>query len=115
MAAGAAVASANTQAATSSAYAAGVATGSANAAAATASAYNAGVATGAAMASTPASGTFVMGMGYAALPAGSMSHQQERRHLLPERQHLVPAGLRRERRLLHRRAGALTRAESGAE
>jgi hypothetical protein len=73
MAAGAAVASANTQAATSSAYAAGVATGSANAAAATTSAYNAGVATGAAMATTPASGTFVMGMGYAALPAGSMS------------------------------------------
>jgi hypothetical protein len=37
------------------------------------SAYSTGVATGAAMASTPASGKFVMGMSYAALPAGSMS------------------------------------------
>ena len=45
---GAAAASANTAAATSSAYAAGVAAGSANTAAATSAAYSAGVATGAA-------------------------------------------------------------------
>ena len=64
------MASANTQAATSNAYAAGVATGSANTAAATGAAYNAGVAAGAAGA-VPASGTWVMGMSYAALPAGS--------------------------------------------
>ena len=74
VAAGAAVASANTAAATSNAYAAGVATGSANTAAATAGAYNAGVATGAAMSSAPpASGTYVMGMSYALLPAGSIT------------------------------------------
>ena len=48
MAAGAAVASANTAAATSNAYNAGVAAGSANTAAATSAAYSAGVATGAA-------------------------------------------------------------------
>jgi hypothetical protein len=73
MAAGAAVASANTAAATSSAYSAGVAAGSASTAAATTSAYNAGVASGAAMAGAPASGTFVMGMSYAAIPPGSMT------------------------------------------
>ena len=73
MAAGAAVASANTAAATSNAYAAGVATGSANTAAATSAAYNAGVATGAAVASAPPPGTYAMGVNYAALPAGSMS------------------------------------------
>jgi hypothetical protein len=60
MAAGAAVASANTAAATSNAYAAGVATGSANTAAATAPAYNAGV----------TSATFAMGGIYAVVPAG---------------------------------------------
>jgi hypothetical protein len=79
MAAGAAVASANTAAATSNAYAAGVTAGSAN----TAAAYNAGVAAGAGAANpapvtappgaVPASGTYVMGMSYAALPAGSMT------------------------------------------
>jgi hypothetical protein len=73
VAAGAAVASANTAAATSNAYAAGVATGSANTAAATSAAYNAGVATGAAVASAPPPGTYAMGVNYAALPAGSMS------------------------------------------
>jgi len=72
MAAGAAVASANTQAATSNAYAAGVATGSANTATATGAAYNAGVATGAAAASAPP-GTYAMGVNYAGLPAGSMA------------------------------------------
>jgi hypothetical protein len=71
--------SANTAAATSSAYNAGVAAGSANTAAATGAAYTAGVAAGATAATAtapagtaPASGTFVMGMGYAALPAGAM-------------------------------------------
>jgi hypothetical protein len=71
VAAGAAVASANTAAATSNAYAAGVATGSANTAAATGAAYSAGVATGAAIASAPAS--YAMGVNYAALPTGSMA------------------------------------------
>ena len=69
MAAGAAVASANTAAATSNAYAAGVATGSAN----TAAAYNAGVATGVAVASAPAGGTYSSGVNYAAVPVGSMA------------------------------------------
>jgi hypothetical protein len=64
------VASANTAAATSSAYSAGVAAGSANTAAATGAAYSAGVATGVAAAS---GGTYSMGINYAALPAGSMS------------------------------------------
>ena len=77
MAAGAAVASANTAAATSNAYAAGVATGSANTAAATSAAYGAGVAAGATAASAPvvvpASGTWVMGMNYATLPAGAIT------------------------------------------
>jgi hypothetical protein len=73
MAAGAAVASANTAAATSNAYAAGVATGSANTAAATGAAYSAGVATGVAAASAPAGGTYAMGINYAAVPAGSIS------------------------------------------
>jgi len=72
VAAGAAVASANSQAAASNAYAAGVATGSANTAAATSAAYGAGVATGAAMASAPPA-SYSMGVNYAALPAGSMS------------------------------------------
>ncbi len=73
VAAGAAVASANTAAATSNAYAAGVATGSANTAAATSAAYSAGVATGAAAASAPAGGTYAMGVNYAAIPSGSMA------------------------------------------
>ena len=73
MAAGAAAASANTAAATSSAYAAGVATGSASTAAATSAAYSAGVATGAAAAGAPAGGTYAMGVNYAAVPAGSMT------------------------------------------
>jgi hypothetical protein len=64
MAAGAAIASSNTAAATSSAYSAGVAAGSAN----TASAYNAGVAAGAA--SSP---HYVMGGNYATLPPGAAS------------------------------------------
>jgi hypothetical protein len=68
VAAGAAVASANTAAATNNAYAAGVAAGSAS----TATAYNAGVAAGAAGAAAPAGGAFVMGVNYAALPAGAM-------------------------------------------
>jgi hypothetical protein len=72
VAAGAAIASANTAAATSNAYAAGVATGSANTAAATSAAYGAGVATGAAMATTAPTGTYAMGVNYAALPAGSI-------------------------------------------
>lgn len=67
MAAGAAVASANTAAATSTAYSAGVAAGSANTAAATSSAYNAGVVAGATGA---ASISYVMGANYATLPAG---------------------------------------------
>src|SRR5262245_8877509 len=83
MATGAAVASANNAAATSSAYNAGVPAGSANTAAATSAAYGAGVATGAAAAgaavpapstgtaTVPASGTWVVGMAYASLPAGS--------------------------------------------
>ena len=77
MAAGAAVASANTAAATSSAYNAGVAAGSANTAAATGAAYSAGVAAGAAAVTAPpgavpASGTWVMGMAYASLPSGAL-------------------------------------------
>jgi hypothetical protein len=66
MAAGAAIASSNTAAATSSAYSAGVAAGSAN----TASAYNAGVATGYA---AGASTSYMMGGNYATLPPGAMS------------------------------------------
>jgi hypothetical protein len=74
MAAGAAVASANTAAATSNAYAAGAAAASTN----TANAYNAGVVAGATggavvVAPAPASGTFAVGGIYAALPAGSIS------------------------------------------
>jgi hypothetical protein len=65
MATGAAIASANTAAATSSAYNAGVATGSVNTAAATTSAYAAGVAAGSA-----ASPTYAMGAIYPAPPAG---------------------------------------------
>jgi hypothetical protein len=63
---GASVASANTAAATSNAYAAGVATGSANTAAATTNAYVAGVAAGASAASYP------MGTLLAAVPPGSI-------------------------------------------
>jgi len=66
------VASANSQAVASNAYAAGVVTGSASTAAATSAAYGAGVATGAAMASAPPA-NYSMGVNYAALPAGSMS------------------------------------------
>ena len=68
MATGAAIASANTAAATSNAYAAGIATGSASTAAATTNAYNAGVAAGAAGAA-PAGG-YTMGGSYAQLPSG---------------------------------------------
>ncbi len=67
MAAGAAIASSNTAAATSSAYSAGVAAGSAN----TASAYNAGVATG--YVAGAASTSYAMGANYATLPPGAMS------------------------------------------
>jgi hypothetical protein len=71
VAAGAAMASAGSAAASSNAYAAGVAAGSASTAAATSSAYSAGVAAGAAAATQPAGGTYVMGLNYAAVPAGS--------------------------------------------
>ena len=67
------MASVNTAAATSNAYAAGVAAGSANTAAATGAAYSAGVATGAAAASAPAGGSYAIGVNYASLPAGSMA------------------------------------------
>ncbi len=67
------MASANTAAATSNAYAAGVATGSANTAAATSSAYNAGVATGVAAASAPTGGTYSTGVNYASAAAGAMT------------------------------------------
>ena len=67
------MASANTSAATSSAYNAGVAAGSANTAAATSAAYSAGVATGVAAAGAPPGGTYAAGVNYAALPAGAMS------------------------------------------
>jgi hypothetical protein len=73
---GAAIASANTAAATSNAYAAGAATASAN----TANAYNAGVVAGAtggavvvASPAPVASGVFAMGGVYAAVPAGSIT------------------------------------------
>ena len=88
MAAGAAVASANTAATTSSAYSAGVAAGSASTAAATSSAYQAGVATGAASttsayqagvaagsaAATPA---YAMGGIYPTLPAGCITPKMQ--------------------------------------
>ena len=64
------MASANTAAATSSAYAAGVATGSANTAAATSSAYTAGVAVGSA--SSASAYTAGVAAGSAALPAYAM-------------------------------------------
>jgi hypothetical protein len=92
MAAGAAVASASSSAAASSAYSSGYAAGSANTAAtagaynagvaagttSTTAAYNAGVATGVAAATgqvtNPVVATsYVMGVSYAALPAGSMA------------------------------------------
>jgi hypothetical protein len=88
MAAGAAMASANTAAATSNAYAAGVATGSAGTAAAYSSGYVAGSTTAAVAAKPVAPGavpvmgttttvtttttTYAMGMNYAAVPAGSI-------------------------------------------
>jgi hypothetical protein len=83
MAAGAAIASSNTAAATSSAYNAGVATGVAAGTASTTSAYNAGVATGVAAANTAtaynagvaagsaaASSPYFMGGIYPTLPPG---------------------------------------------
>jgi hypothetical protein len=76
---GASAASANTAAATSSAYSAGVAAGSAN----TAAAYSAGVATGAAAATAATAGTattvtvsqttYVTGAIYPTVPAGSLT------------------------------------------
>jgi hypothetical protein len=79
MAAGAAVASANTAAATTSAYSAGVAAGSAS----TGAAYSSGYAAGTVAATAPPPGATVttvttttsygMGVSYAALPAGSMA------------------------------------------
>jgi hypothetical protein len=72
MVTGAAIASANTAAATSSAYTAGVAAGSASTAAATSSAYNAGVAAGATAATTSQT-TYAMGAIYATVPPGSIS------------------------------------------
>ncbi|MCC6473991.1 MAG: hypothetical protein IT514_09625, partial [Burkholderiales bacterium] len=71
MATGAAIASSNTAAATTSAYSSGYAAGSANTANTT-SAYNAGVATGAALATGAAAGAkvnYVMGVNYGILPA----------------------------------------------
>jgi hypothetical protein len=79
MTAGAAVASANSAAATSSAYSAGVATGSANTAAAYQSGYAAGATGSAALPGattttvTTTTVSYAMGATYAALPAGSMS------------------------------------------
>jgi hypothetical protein len=98
MAAGATIVSANTAAATTSAYSAGVAAGSTNTAAATSSAYNAGVAAGSAntaaayssgiaagtstAASMPGAGVaaasaaapaYAMGGIYPTLPAGCIS------------------------------------------
>jgi len=70
-AAGASIASANTAAATSSAYNAGVAAGTANTTAATTSAYNAGVAAGSA--NSGASPVYAMGGIYPTLPAGCIS------------------------------------------
>ncbi len=75
VAAGAAIASASSAAASSNAYAAGVAAGSANTAAATTGAYNAGVAAGVA-AAAPSQGNYMMGLNYAALPAGAASVQK---------------------------------------
>ena len=46
--------------------------------------------------------TYAMGMNYAAVPRGFVPGQQERHDVLPQRQHLVPAGLRSQRRLLPR-------------
>ena len=108
--AGAAVASAKTSAATSSAYASGYTAGSAT----TASAYQAGVAAGS---------TSGYSAGYAAgsAPSGRygpdlcdaarrlrLTHRQGL-DLLPVRQHVVPAVVRCERRLLPRGAHSMTR------
>jgi hypothetical protein len=78
MVTGAAIASANTAAATSSAYTAGVAAGSASTAAATSSAYNAGAAAGSPATTTTTTTTtvqttYAMGAIYATVPPGSMS------------------------------------------
>jgi hypothetical protein len=69
--AGAAIASSNTAAATSSAYSAGVAAGSAN----TTAAYSAGVVAGAGAATTVVvvPTTYVTGAIYATVPAGAVS------------------------------------------
>ena len=74
-------------------------------AAATGAAYSAGVATGASGARwRPAVGTYVDGRQLRGTAGGLDDDRQERRDLLSERQHLVPAGVRRERRLLQGRA-----------
>ena len=98
LATGAAIASANTAAATSNAYSAGVAAGSANTAAATSSADNAGVAAGV---------SYAMQANYATLPPGSMSINKGGATYYLGRGYRVPAGLRSERRLLPRGASAL--------
>ena len=72
-------------------------------------AYNAGVATGAAAATAR---NLRDGCQLRDAAGGVDGDQQERHDLLPERQHLVPAGLWRERRLLPRRRRALTHALS---
>jgi hypothetical protein len=79
MAAGAAVASANTAAATTSAYSAGVAAGSAS----TGAAYSSGYAAGTMAATAPPPGatvttvttttSYAMGVSYAGLPAGALA------------------------------------------
>ena len=106
MAAGAAVASANTAAATSSAYSAGVAAGSANTAAATTAAYAAGVAAGVTAAAPPVG---YLGHGHELRDdSRRMRHAERRRqYVLPLRQHVVQAVVRRQRRVLHRRADAV--------
>jgi hypothetical protein len=51
----------------------------------------------------------VTAMDHAVVLSATLStDQQERRNVLPERQHLVQADVRRERRVLHRRADAVT-------
>lgn len=72
LAAGAAIASANTATATSNAYAAGVATGSANTAARYSSGYAAGTAN-VALAPTTTTTVYAMGVNYATVPTGSIS------------------------------------------
>ncbi len=94
---GAAIASSNTAAATSSAYSAGVAAGSAN----TSAAYSAGVAAGSA-------GGIYHGRDLWHAARRLRRTQHPGHNLLPVRQHLVQAVLRRQRRLLCRGAYALT-------